>query len=114
MRTKEVVIDDAQYRIGALTIAQVEEFLAEQQAALQNTATAEAMAHSWRKFVAQGLTNALNGNSSIAPWTEERVLTDLDLPSFEKLRTEILTFSGLRLITPEAEDEKKKPPSEVD
>lgn len=101
-RTKIIELDGAKFVIGALSLGQVEEFLGKQREALgvdekgQKKDGVEPdgakLAASWREFICTGLNNGEQGTA----WTPDELNTELDLISFERLRTELLDFSGLK------------------
>jgi hypothetical protein len=94
MRTKKVKIDEDEYTVGALTLEQVEEFIAPIEQ-ISDTAT-KARAY---ELVCFGLNNPnRNKNEAdVPPWTKERVYKELDLVTFMKLQSEILEISGLKV-----------------
>jgi hypothetical protein len=110
-RTKTIELDGAKFIIAALTLSQVEEFLADHRDALGlddkgnarpgATPDEKKLKQLWRKFICVGLNNAAqNGEKPREPKT---LADELDLVSFEMLRNELLKFSGLKAL-----DEEKK------
>jgi len=104
MRTKTIQLDSAEFRIAPLTMREVEDFLQRQKDALdmpEGGARDKQLAENWRKFISMGLNNVhrLEGGG----WPEpkptliqpEEIPDRLDLIAFDRLRTELLEFSGL-------------------
>jgi hypothetical protein len=104
-RTKTIELDGAKFTIGALSLGQVEEFLLKQREALGVDEKGQAkdgvspdpekLAASWREFICTGLNNG-NGATNGDAMTPEKLKAELDLISFERLRSELLDFSGLK------------------
>jgi len=103
MRKKEITLDDQTYIISPLSLFQVKEFLEQQRAALGMDKKGEKISDAdpqkleivWRSFLCAGLNNAGIGVSGFVPWTGERILDELDIIFFERLRDELLEFTGL-------------------
>lgn len=92
MRTRKVQIDEDVYTIGALTLEQVEKFIAPMEKLGDEDAKIRAY-----ELVCYGLNNANKKNGAEKDkWTKERVYTELDMVSFMRLQDEILELSGLR------------------
>ncbi|SRR6266404_8376127 len=114
-RTKTIEIDGATFIIGALSLGQVEEFLTKQREALgrdEKGQPREGVMPSeqklkviWREFICTGLNNGTNPQNGDA-WTPEKLVAEIDLISFDRLRAELLDFSGLK-------DSGEKSPGEV-
>ena len=103
MRRKPVEMDGCAMAISPLTMAQVEEHLRDREAVIKDIdpenipqETMDKLNMLWRKFVCYGLNNAQNGSGGEPPWTPERVLHEIDLLMFAKLRADLLEFSGLK------------------
>lgn len=98
MRTREVTVDQDKYTIAALTLEQVEQFIAPIEKPEDGQPTDDAKTRAYQ-LVCYGLNNAhKNGDPN---WTKERVYKELDLVTFLKLQQEILELSGLRRTGPE-------------
>lgn len=103
-RTKIIELDGAKFVIAPLTLAQVEAFLEKQRKALE-AENRDELRDIWRDVICAGLNNA---ERSIDPtvfnrWTPEVLINEIDLVTFQLLREEMLTFSGLK-----SEPEEKK------
>lgn len=102
-RTKVVEFDGATFTIGALSIRQAEQFIAKQREALGHDehdapkpgvqASPEKLAANWREFICTGLNNAQQNAAD--SWTPEKLADAIDLISLNRLRNELLEFSGL-------------------
>jgi hypothetical protein len=94
MRTRKVVIPEAEgsYLVGALTLEQVELFIAP----LEKLGGDEAKIRAY-ELVCYGLNNADKSGDTAGKWTKDRVFKELDMVTFMKLQEEILDLSGLKL-----------------
>jgi hypothetical protein len=119
MRKKIVELDGERMEIAPLTFSQMEDHLTRMElitggnavlsaADLKKPQLLEKLKTNSRVFVAIGLNNAhvsgwsgdqpVYGNGFV-PWTPERVHREIDMPLFNLLRDEIMSFSGLKLVT---------------
>ena len=102
MRVKIVKIenDDKEYKIGAITLEQVEQYIAP----IENLELRNAKVRAY-DLLCMGINNALQyDNPAIeqpALWNQDRVRKELDMVWFEKLQIEILQLSGLKLLSKE-------------
>lgn len=87
------MLDGQAYTISPLSMSQVKQFAADQTAETD----VQGLQIFWRKFLCIGLNNAGRGQDGFIQWTEERIAEEFDLDFFNKLREELLAFSGLRL-----------------
>lgn len=111
MRKKTLEYDGQKYVISPLSMKQVDAIAAAQDSVPAND---EAAKNFYRDravdTIIDGLNNAQKGEPDAQPWTRERVEDEIDIPTFEKLQTEILVFSGLKVedVKPAADGETKK------
>jgi hypothetical protein len=116
-RTKVVELDGAKFTIAPLTLRQVEEFLEKQRAALGMDPTSKVftiehaakadqgkLTDLWREFICMGLNNAMLSETG-ERWKPDRLIDQIDLVTFQRLRNELMEFSGLK-----SEVEEKKIP----
>jgi hypothetical protein len=109
-RLKKIEMDGAEFTIAPLTLAQVDGFV---QTKVDDVKPEELRKRSYQ-LVCDGLNNALpateNGNGTpTARWTPERISNELDMVLYQRLQSEILEFSGLKVTpktgeSPAAED----------
>lgn len=96
MRVKEVKIEEQRFRIGSLTVEEVEEAI---ENPLPESATVEQKKELMYKRVCQGLNNADRDQfgefpDGFKPWDKERVRKAMDHATLFELVREILAFSG--------------------
>ena len=90
MRTKTVKVDNFEVEIGALTLDQVEEYLAPIVADNDDS-------NVYKLRTYDLLSTALN-NAGKEKWDRKRITAELDLVILDRLQDEILAFSGLRKV----------------
>jgi hypothetical protein len=103
MRTKVVEIkdDEKKYKIGALSLAQVEDYISPLEVVTEGITMEKPQAKiKAYDLVCYGLNNALSLEERTTEniWTNERVRQELDMVSFRELQLEILKLSGLTII----------------
>jgi hypothetical protein len=104
MQKKELTLNGQTYTFSPLSLSQVKTFLVAQQAALGfnkkgdkvDEANREELEKGWRDFLCMGLNNAGKGVEGFVPWTPDRILDEFDMIFFDRLRDELLDFSGLK------------------
>lgn len=101
-RTKTVKIDNAEFVIGALSLDQVEEYLAplDPEQKMSASEKAEALRTRAIEMICNGLNNAPSKDGAAAitePWTVARFRKECDAIIFHKLNVDILQFSGLQV-----------------
>ena len=104
MQKKELTLHGQTYTFSPLSLLQVKTFLESQRAALGfnkkgdkvDEANREELEKGWRDFLCMGLNNAGKGVEEFVPWTPDRILDEFDMIFFDRLRDELLEFSGLK------------------
>jgi hypothetical protein len=105
MRTKTIELDGAKFTIAPLTLREVEEFVGKQKDALEmpeGTAREKQFTQLWREFLSMGFNNVHRGEDGNWPEPKPKLVDPgeipdrLDLVSLQRLRDELLEFSGLR------------------
>jgi|SRR5271157_6076861 len=107
MRKRSVEMDGEKLTISPLTLKEVEEHLRERDEIVGGLEEGQPIPKDvleklnilWRKFISFGLNNAQRDESFVVvgtEWNEQLVFERIDLKMLDKLRTELLVFSGLR------------------
>jgi hypothetical protein len=97
MKTKLLKFDDEEYRIGALTLEQVETFVKSKEGA--RPAEGRIVGDAVLQLIAESFNNAQSLPRYLKPedkeWTIERVRKEIDLTSIDAIQTAIIDFAGL-------------------
>lgn len=104
MRTKTIAIndsDDLKVRIGALTLEQVEAYLA-----ADMTLDKLGIPKSSYNLICDGLNNARKNDDPI--WTEERIRKEFDLETVKQLQEEIMAYSAMKIVKADASADPPK------
>ena len=105
VRTKEVVIDNAKFLIGALTFDQVDSYLTpiKPEDWPDELERANKIRNRSIEMICDGLNNAVFASIQTPDnkllWDIPRFRKECDVLVFKKLNEEILTFSGLTLVS---------------
>lgn len=92
LRFKTVTFDGQSYRIRSLSLAEATKFADDLQGAVKDDAPdKDKLAALWRGFVCMSLAPEDEKDK----WTGYRVMSELDIPTFQFLREEAQKFSGL-------------------
>lgn len=105
-RLKKIEVDGAIFTIAPLTVEQVEHYLGttvEQRVGKVSLMLVQGACD----VICYGLNNA--DSASDNPWTPERIRVELDLELVDRLFSEILTFSKLKLIKAEESPGEAQP-----
>lgn len=94
VRTKEVEFEGLKIKIAPLTLEQVEQYVAPLEEIAANGGAAKIRSYD---LICNSLNNALQPGEE--HWTHERLRAELDMPLYEFLHSQVLEYSGFKLIS---------------